>query len=54
MGSLSEEQYKSGSCFQASSVSNLEGSSSIAGLHPGLLLSFVQSCCAQCEYIERL
>ena len=45
MGTLSEEQYKSGSCFQAGSASNLNdtSSSSVSALHKGPLLFIIWS-----------
>ena len=39
MGALSEEQYKSGSCFQTVSITNSEDSPT--ALRPGLLASFI-------------
>jgi len=44
MGSLSEKQFKSGSCFQTGSVSSPEDSSSpVATLRPGLFSSFSEA-----------
>jgi len=45
MGTLSEEQYKSGSCFQTGSASNLDdtSSSSVSALQKGPLLFIIWS-----------